>query len=79
MIGYDFLGGGSFNFLLKRLDDAEPTSSMSAVERAVASSGMTNKQLTLPPEVVAILRSHMPQLKSGSTLPQDPLENLLLK
>ena len=79
MIGINFSGVGGFYFLLKRLDFAEPVSSLSAVAAALAASGMTNKPLAIPPAVAAILRSKIPQLKSGAALPQDPLESLLLK
>jgi hypothetical protein len=78
MIGFNYSGVGGFSFLLERLDKREQTSCLSAATAALASSGLTNKPLVIPPAVAAILRSNIPQLKPGAALP-DPLKNLLVK
>jgi hypothetical protein len=79
MIGSNCSEADCFYFLLKRLDETEQASSLSAAATALAPSGMTNKPLAIPPAVAAILRSNIPQLKPGAALPQNPLEGLLLK
>lgn len=73
MIGFDFFGGGTF--LLERVGATGLASSMVPTP----SPGVENGRRPIPPAAAAMLRRHILQLKSGSALSQDPLENLLLK
>lgn len=73
-----------FGFLLERLGATESASSTASDAASELPAGVTNKRHLIPPVAATVLKLHqyMPRLhalKSGSTLPQDPLESLLLK
>lgn len=83
MIGYSI---EDFNikgiFLLERTGTKRAASSAAANTARMSSSDVENGRHAIPPVAAAILRRQMPPpyaLKSGTTLPQGPLESLLLR
>jgi hypothetical protein len=69
-------------FLLERMDTKGAASSAAANTAHTSSSDMENGQHAIPAAAATILRRHMPPpyaSKSGTALPQSPLESLLLQ